>query len=157
MGVKVSELFDLAIKMEQEGYEFFNDLAGITRNKKSREIFEQFAEDEVRHEQHFAKLKAEYKYLDDIIENSELQKTLRDIELFKTFPNEDENRIDNIHLLNAIKLGIKSEKNTIKLYRILAKGIKASSALEVLRTLILEEKKHLELLTEMHKTRSFEF
>ena len=158
MDYGVNDLIDLAVSLEREGAEFYEWLSQMAKNKSTKMIFKNFADDERRHEEIFLKLKhsdiavSEISAVDNMIR--ELVEQLSHEDVF--IPVAEEN-VENIHPLTAIKLGIKTEKNTVKLYKQILKRIRTSTWKKTLEELIKEEKQHTADLTELHKNKAFDF
>jgi len=157
MPMQIAEIFDLAVELEREGEAYYEELSSLTENKAAKEIFQELAEDEHRHELFFIGLKNDYPYGDDILEDATLEDMVRNVRLYEIFPDMYDEKVAKIHMLSAIKVGIKAEKRSVKLYKQLAKHVKSKSALSVLKQFIEEEKTHVQRLTELHKNKTFDF
>ncbi len=157
MEYRAIELIDIAIKLEQEGVLFYEELAEKSGNRSTKTIFAQFAEDEKTHEQHFLSLKREYLFPEKKFEKEELNNIINEIAPENVLPEVKDSKIDKLHPLRAIKLGIKAEKNSVKFYKQMAQIFEDKRSQEILKQLIKEEKYHIKKLTELHKDRSFDF
>ncbi len=158
MEYKIGDLIELAINIEREGVSFYQTLARYSNSGKTRELFEDLAEDERNHERFFQNLKNMYSITEEErIEDEDLDELIRQISHHSIFPELKPDKITNFHPLEAIKMGLKTEKNTIKFYKRMQKIIKDENSREALKQLTEEEEKHLKQLTEMHKKSSFDF
>ncbi|MFC1557470.1 ferritin family protein [candidate division KSB1 bacterium] len=157
MAFLLSSIIDVAVKLEQEGAEYYTELARIAKNTKTQLIFMQFADEERKHEDFFINLKRNDRFIDYEIEDEEIEKILEETEPEDILPDSPEDIVKKLHPLNAIKLGIKSEKRTVKFYKLLSKKLKDPEIRKILATLIEEEQRHVNDLTDLHKDKTFEF
>jgi len=157
MSQEFQDLLDLAVNLEKEGAEFYENLALLAKNKTTREIFKNFASDELKHVKIFTELKQSEQKGKDVPYDSELKELIDGISHEEVLPLVHEGDIENIHPLTAIKLGIKTEKNTVKFYKHILKRMKTEEGKKTLGKLIIEEKRHAADLTEMHKNKTFDF
>lgn len=151
------DLLDLAINLEREGAEFYDSLSQKAKNKSTKEIFKNFASDELKHAQTFLELKESDPAGENVLVDDSLSELIGQIKQEDVLPQVPENDAKNIHPLTAIKLGIKSEKNAVKLYKQILKRVKSDEGRKVIEALINEEKNHAAELTEMHKNKTFDF
>ena len=134
-------IFDYAIKMEQDGEQFYRNMAEKSQKMGFKTILNMLAEDEVKHAEVFKNMKNEV--MPDM-QNSEVIATSRNI--FDQMRNE--------------KIDINSEKDQVELYK-KAQGIEAENeafyrekvnevSIDAQKKLFLkiadEEKKHAQLL-----------
>jgi len=157
MSHEFQNLLDLAVNLEKEGAEFYEKLSHLAKNKTTRDIFKSFASDELNHVKTFTELKKSEKTGKDVPYDDELTDLIDGISHEEVLPLVHEGDIENIHPLTAIKLGIKTEKNTVKFYKHILKRMKTEEGKKALEELIKEEKRHAANLTEMHKNKSFDF
>jgi rubrerythrin len=150
----IGELIDIAIKMEREGIAFYKRLSKLVNSEETREIFLGFAAEEEKHADLFQKMK-KVESNKTAIEDSELISILNEINLQEVLPEPKEKSVEKIHPLNAIKIGMKAEKSTVKFYKKLSGKLKDNENRDILSGLIKEEKRHYEELKEMHITRTF--
>lgn len=157
MSNEFHDLLDLAVNLEKEGAEFYEKLSRLAKNKTTKEIFKSFASDELLHAETFTELKeSEPSGKDDPIDN-ELKELIKEISHEEVLPLIHEGDVENFHPLTAIKLGIKTEKSTVKFYKHILKRMKTEKGKKTLEELIKEEKRHAADLTEMHKNKTFDF
>ncbi len=158
MNLLLRDVIDLAVKLERDGAQFYDRLAHLSQNKKAKEILKNFAEDERDHEEAFKKLKSSES---ELIINSTLDDDvttlINEISQEDILPSISEGKIKTMHPLSAIKIGIKTEKNTLKLYKHVLKKLKSEQSKKTVAALIEEEERHHNELTEMHKNKTFDF
>jgi len=158
MGLLLKDVIDFAVNLEREGAMYYERLAHMTKNKKARKIFQSFAEDERLHEETFKKLKeSEKESTINVSIEAEIAELVNTISQEDILPNITDKEIENLHPLSAIKLGLKTEKNALKLYKQVLKKIKSDEGKKIIKALISEEEQHHHELTEMHKNKTFDF
>ena len=158
MNLLLKDVIDLAVKMEHDGAQFYDRLAHLSQNKKAKEILRSFAEDERSHEETFKKIKSsESELIINSILDDDVTTLVNEISQEDILPSISEEDIKTIHPLSAIKIGIKTEKNTLKLYKHILKKLKSEQSKRTVAALIDEEKRHHNELTEMHKNKTFDF
>ena len=128
-----NEVLDFAIKKEEEAAEFYTDLAGRMDTPSMKEIFQEFAREELRHKAKLSGVKqsgqmepAAGKVLD-----LKIGDYLVDVE-----PGED------LDYQSALILAMKQEKAAFKLYTDLAAAVDQPDLRELLLSLAQEEAKH---------------
>lgn len=154
---RLHDLLQIAIKMEREGAEFYRRLEAQATREDSKAIFRKLAEDEIHHERFFTSLMQGSEHENVEIDEPELDNILKAIENEEVLPDAPGEKIESIHPLQAIKLGVKTEKNTVEFYKFLLKKLDTSEGRRLLEELIEEEKRHSRELTELHKDRTFSF
>ena len=153
----VKYLIDLAVSLEKDGAEYYEKLSHLVKNKSTKEIFRNFAADERKHAQLFSELKNSDAISIDAKIEEDISKLIEQISQTGIMPGVAEENVEKLHPLTAIKLGIKAEKNTVKLYKQILRKVKTPQAQKTLEELIKEEKQHFDDLTEMHKNKTFDF
>ncbi len=158
MNLQLRDVIDFAVKMERDGAQFYDRLAHLSQNKKAKEILKNFAEDERSHEEAFKKLKSsESELIINSTFDDDVTSFVNEISQEDILPSISEEEIKTMHPLSAIKIGIKTEKNTLKLYKHILKKLKSEESKRTVAALIEEEKRHHNELTEMHKNKTFDF
>ena len=158
MSLLLKDVIDIATNLEREGAMYYERLARLTKNKGARKIFKSFAEDERLHEETFKKLRdSENESIINISVEAETAELVNEISQDDILPNITDKEIENLHHLSAIKLGMKTEKNALKLYKHILKKIKSDEGKKIIGALISEEERHHHDLTEMHKNKTFDF
>ena len=129
----VDEILDFAIGEEQKASDFYNDLAARVDKLNIREIFENFAKEELGHK---AKLTAakEGKTL------KQSEKKILDLKIGDHL--EQVELTPNIDFQDALILAMKAEKNAFRLYSSLAEQADEPGIKQTLLLLAQEEAKH---------------
>jgi len=153
----IRDLIDIAVQIEQDGAVFYENLSQQAANESARAIFLKLADDERKHREIFLDMRESESGRDKAPADSEIELVIQEIERSGILPESSPNKIQKIHPLNAIKLGIKAEKRTVKFYRHLSGKLKNPSSRKMLKRLIDEEKRHVVQLTELHKDKTFTF
>lgn len=150
----VLEITKIAMDMEKEGQEFYHKAATLNKDDKLRSIFVLLEEQEKKHAELFYNLHKmlselhnisdEYLYDENV---SSYMKALVENKVFKEY---ELNLVKNMSSMkDAIHIGINSEKNSILFYSEIIKNSKSEEILQVLSTILEEEKKHLVDLTNL--------
>lgn len=129
----VDEILDFAIGKEKEAYQFYTDLAGRMEKPWVREIFKEFAQEELGHKANLLAIK-EGKLLAPV-EGRVLDLKLADY-LIDVEPS------PGMDYQQALILAMKAEKAAFKLYTDLAAKTNDVSLRSILLTLAQEEAKH---------------
>jgi rubrerythrin len=150
----ISEIYQIAIAVEENGIKFYSLWAEKTKNKKIRELFSTLAEMEVEHKKIFEKMLSEIKkyepegayteeyflylkaYVDGIIFN--FDELRRQASKLKT-------------ISQALTYAIQREKDSILYYQE-AKNIVPKHQADELEKIINEERRHLLDLSYIKKT-----
>lgn len=140
------QVLTLAMEREKGGHDFYRDAAGKTSDPKGKRMLEWLARQEMNH---FQKLSSQREALAN---NGEWQKPSEVAEpaLNKSeFPPISEASGEvraSTGELNALRMGIEAEKDSIELYRQAAVDSANEDAKAMFRGLVEEERGHLELL-----------
>ncbi|MCP4727766.1 MAG: ferritin family protein, partial [bacterium] len=142
MEYSLCDLIELAVNIEREGVEFYEILARYAKSSKTRDLFKELADDERNHERFFRNLKNLYNISEkEAVEDEDMTKLIEQITHHNVFPELKPDKIGGFHPLSAIKIGMKTEKSTIKFYKRLLKSIKDENSRTALKQLINEEEK----------------
>lgn len=152
-----AEALKIAINIEEEGLEFYSILMQNTRDTRAREIFSKLASDEKEHLARFQKAYLEITSLTSTVPGFEdytvdlYLKYLVDTGVF-TQKGEARRLAAEIKTdIDALKIGIQAEKDSILYYTEAAKNTKYEAGRKTFEQLVSEEKKHLKLLAEHMK------
>ncbi|MCF6158862.1 MAG: hypothetical protein E3K32_09890 [wastewater metagenome] len=149
-----AEALKIAINIEEEGLEFYSALAKNAKDARVKEVFSKLASDEKEHFICFQKAYLEIPSSVNPSVNPEeytvdlYLKYLIDTGIFtqkgkaRALVNEIKTDVD------ALKIGIQAEKDSILYYTEAAKITIYESGKQAFERLVKEEKKHLKLLTE---------
>ncbi len=136
------DLFDIAIKLEQDGAAFYLQLASNAPNEGFAEIFRNLAADEKRHESFFRSLKKKSAVVS-------VDSTVKEMaqEIFKRYdPRKLDPAEDQIPLYEE---ALALEARAIELYEKQISETLSDAQREALTKIIAEEKKHYAVLEEM--------
>ncbi|GAN33413.1 MAG: hypothetical protein DYG83_05790 [Candidatus Brocadia sp. AMX2] len=152
-----AEALKIAINVEEEGLEFYSILMKNTRDNRVKEIFSKLASDEKEHLAHFQKAYLEITSPTSTVPGFEdytvdlYLKYLVDTGIF-TQKGEARRLAAEIKTdIEALKIGIQAEKDSILYYTEAAKNTKYEAGRKTFEQLVNEEKKHVKLLAEQMK------
>jgi len=130
----LDDILDFAINEEQMAADFYTDLAAKMQNQEMKEIFEQYALEEIGHRSKLEAIKKgkQYKVAEDKIVDLKIGDYLIDVDAEKT----------NITYQEALILAMKKEKAAFKLYNDLATITTDMASKKVFLMLAQEEAKH---------------
>ncbi|MEE8185582.1 MAG: ferritin family protein [Thermodesulfobacteriota bacterium] len=152
------EVIEIAIRVEENGLEYYTKAANNSRSEKLGELFLFLAEEEKKHKKIFEEFGRQLQdeklpgvfdpYLN---EESRYLMALANSRVF-TDPNEGSRLANNVHKdVEILKTAIDLEKDSILFYYELQRAIRDQDK-PVLGSLIDEEKNHLKKLTELQKS-----
>ena len=129
----IDDILDFAIQSEQEAVEFYSDLASNAINKEMKDVFQQFAAEEMGHKAKLLKIKNEgtFEVRSEQIVDLKIADYLIDIEATPNMSYED-----------ALIVAMKKEKSAFKLYTNLAAKAPNDSMRDIFLSLAQEESKH---------------
>jgi rubrerythrin len=129
----IEEILDFAIQNEQNAVDFYNDLATIAKSDDMREVFAQFAREEMGHK---AKLLTILKEgINTLPEAKVLDLRIADY-MVRTEAKED------MTYTEALVLAMKREKAAFRLYSKLAMSTNDAELRKLFEGLAMEESKH---------------
>lgn len=129
----IDEVLDFAMKSEQEAVDFYTDLASKMQNEEMKEVFLQFAQEEVKHKARLQKIKDENREMIPAEKITDLK--IGDY-LVPGKPSPDMTYQD------ALILAMNREKAAFKLYMNLHSKVEDSNLKNVFLSLAQEESKH---------------
>lgn len=152
-----SEVMEMALEIEENGMKFYTDAFKASKDEKVKALFKTLAIEEAHHIKTFAAMKDLVKdeYVTEgfdpyIIEASEYLRSMADSEVFKS-PADGALLAGKIgNPAEVIDFAIGMEEDALKFYDEFEKIIVEKDR-PVLTALIAEERKHLNLLTELRK------
>ncbi|MCP4255905.1 MAG: ferritin family protein [Planctomycetes bacterium] len=128
----IEEILEFAIAGEAEASQFYTDLAGQMDNPAMREVFEDFAKEELCHK---ARLES--------VKKGNIQPTLGEVKDLKIADYlVDVKPSPNMDYQSAIILAMKNEKAAFKLYTTLASKMQDPELRDMFLSLAQEEAKH---------------
>lgn len=149
-----SEIYQFAIKMEENGEKFYRRAAAVTENDEARYLFNFLADEEVNHKKIFGDLLSKMKtvepderypgeyleYLKDFIDNRAVFSIKKLDKEFKSVRN----------TLSALDFAINREVDSI-LYYSEAKNLVQKAQQKAIEKIIEEERRHFAKLTDFKK------
>jgi rubrerythrin len=138
-------VFDFAMRMEEESWTHYEKLAAAAKTKEVKTIFSLLADSEREHHEHLTILKAGSDPKE--AQSVALERVKEHIhDLVHGLASEDILESDHDGYMHAIK----SEEMSIKLYEELAEKEPNKAAAELLRRMAEEEKHHLEVMENIY-------
>lgn len=138
------DLFEIAIKLEQDGAAFYRKLAEHAPTEGFASIFKRLAEDEKKHESYFRALKEKSPIVS-------VDSTVIDLarKVFKSFdPDTFEAAMDQIPLYEE---ALAIEQRSIDLYKSQLNDLEFKAEQEAIKKIIAEEQRHYVVLEELLK------
>jgi len=159
-GKDVEEILRTAIATEWEGFAFYNALSKRTKSREGREVFDKLAKDEVEHVRVLEQVSCAYKdgcilmTYEDALESIECDTTnIAEAEeearaCKETAPvfKRGVKRAESANDLEALRIGVESERSAIEFYRSAGKGATTDEAKALFRQLVEIEEGHEALL-----------
>lgn len=129
----VNAVLDYAIDKEQDAADFYNELAGKMEKEYMKQIFSQFAKEEMGHKKKLQAVK-EGKFMlasEKKVMDLKIGDSLADVELDAS-----------LDFQQALILAMKAEKAAFRLYTDLSEAADSAEMKETFRALAQEEAKH---------------
>jgi len=146
-----SNVIRTAIKMEEDGIDFYHKAAEKTSHPFGKRMFLSFAEDEKRHLTVLRDILADLKFSDFSQFFGEKKPGEKIKTLFREVKSELKERIAaNPDELEALKIGMNMESKSIEFYESSMKKTQNSHLKSFFKRLIEEEKEHYQLLQNTH-------
>jgi rubrerythrin len=148
-----SDIFQFAIRMEENGEKFYNYAASIAKDPKVYGIFTKLASEEIKHRKLFADM---FSKIDTIMPKESypgeymtyLQNSI-DGKVFSTTATKELAEIKDV--IAALDFAIGRELDSVLYYSEMKKYV-TSSAQSLLEQVIEEERRHVVILTNIKKT-----
>ena len=129
----VNEILDFAMNEEQLAVDFYTELAENAQTDDMREVFTEFAEEEIKHKMRLMKIKEEGFYT---LEKEEIQ----DLKIAEFVVSVKPST--NMTYEEALILAMKKEKAAFKLYTRLSESTEDENLRNLMLALAQEEAKH---------------
>jgi rubrerythrin len=138
------DLFEVAIKLEQEGAQFYSELAKKAPTEGFANIFYMLSSDEEKHERYFRVL--QQKNAPISVDSQILERAKQVFKAFdpEAFPSSEDQ-------IPAYEEALQIEKKSIDFYTSQLDSLVFEAEKKALSAIISEEKKHLAVLEEMLK------
>lgn len=140
----VVEAIRTAIQMEKEGQHFYEECARKTENELGKKMFESIAKDEIGHLHTFQKMFDTLTGTDQWKELAQGSPNVGKVPIFegRTDKKRDVNQSD----IDALRIGMESERKGIELYKKAAEDAKEPIARQIFTKIREEEEYHYDLL-----------
>lgn len=129
----VDQILDFAIQREQEAHDFYMDLAKKLERPGMKEIFTQFAGEELGHRKKLESVKAGKRLMPS-------EKKVLDLKISEYTVDVDP--AEELDYQKALILAMKREKASFRLYNDLAAAVAEEDLQQTFRALAQEEAKH---------------
>lgn len=127
------EILDFAIEKEQEAVNFYTRLANNARNDEMKQVFEQFAQEEVNHKMRLQKIKDDRSFVfsDEKVMDLSISDYVVPTQITPDMSYQD-----------ALVVAMNREKAAFKLYMKLASKVEDATMKDLFLSLAQEESKH---------------
>lgn len=154
--VSCNEVFEMALQIEQLGYDFYKTMAHNATNVQLKAGYNQLAEEEKKHLNSFRQLRSSIEQidihgLDNWDEVSLYFKALIDTHVLPTSPEKNSLIQELKDEIGAIHISISFEKDTILFLQEISRWVNHDGQQKI-EQLIAEEKSHILKLLAMKKT-----
>ena len=129
----IHEILDFAIGEEQAAVDFYLQLATQSKSRQTKQIFQEYAEEEMRHKANLLNIKesGNFRVPDEKVRDLKIAEYLVDVK-----PS------SNMSYQDALILAMKKEKAAFRMYTVLAGKAEDPSIKATFLTLAQEESKH---------------
>ncbi len=153
-GFNASEVFQIAIDIEENGKRFYEKVMDLFDNPDVRALFASLAQEEVEHLKTFTELKAQLPKAaakntvwDPEHEMNRYLKMMADMHVFRS-DLDVEGKLSRVkNLEDALNLGIRFEKDSIIFFLTMQDATEDKKGREFVGQLVCEEKDHLRKLS----------
>jgi len=152
-GFNAEEVFQIAIDIEENGYEFYQKAQAVIGDPAVKKIFSSLAEAEIKHKERFTALKAELpqRAKEGTVwdPNNEMDHYLRmmaDMHVFKTKAGVKEAVARIKGAVDALKFAIQFEKDSVTFFLTMQDATEEKQGRALIGQLVEEEKGHLRRL-----------
>ena len=129
----VDDILDFAMNSEQEAVDFYNELAANAKTEDMRQVFNQFAQEEIGHKAKIRQIKEEGTY-------TLPKEKVKDLKLSDYVVNVEPTK--DMSYQDALVVAMKKEKAAFRLYMDLAEQTDNESMKNLFLGLAQEESKH---------------
>ncbi|MDP2755559.1 MAG: ferritin family protein, partial [Nitrospirota bacterium] len=138
-------IFDCAIKMEQEARKFYENLAADATDPELQNLFTLLAESEQEHHDALVKIKKDIDHLK--VEFKDLQEAAC---LFNPAMTKRDSAAEQMEQPDGYQRIVKQEENNVQFYEDLAEQTKDENTRKVLFMIAKEERKHLSIVKNIY-------
>jgi len=152
------DALELSLNIEKQGFLYYDNVVKSAVDPRVRDIFKRLADDE---KEHLQSLQSKARYLQPALKskalrrNSKVESFIENEIIGKVFPTPMEYKGKTCTAetdLEALNIGIDSEKKSIEILSQLVAGEKKMDVRVIFNHLLIEEKKHLIALEELKQT-----
>ncbi len=129
----INEILDFAIGEEQAAVDFYLQLAAQSKNQQTKKVFNEYAEEEMRHKANLLNVKERGHFLLPV-------EKVRDLKITEYLV--DVRPSANMSYQDALILAMKKEKAAFRMYSALAANAEDVSVKALFLNLAMEESKH---------------
>ncbi len=130
----INEILDFAMDSEQQAVDFYTGLAEKMKNPEMKEVFMEFAREEVSHKARLQKIK------DEGIFDMKIENDVKDLKIADYVVNTKP--VEDLEYADALILAMKKEKAAFKLYTNLSERTDNMELKKVFKALAVEESRH---------------
>ncbi len=130
----INEILDFAMDSEQQAVDFYTGLAEKMKNPEMKEVFMEFAREEVSHKASLQKIK------DEGIFDMKIENDVKDLKIADYVVNTKP--VEDLEYADALILAMKKEKAAFKLYTNLSERTDNMELKKVFKALAVEESRH---------------
>lgn len=149
-----SEILEIAVQIEKNGYDFYSAMAFGSKDTRARELFTFLSKEEDKHRQVFLKIMDETeKYEPQGLDVDQYSAYMNSLAADVVFTQKDKGRELAAKIKSqseAIDVGIKAEKDSIVFYEGIKKAVPGYDQ-KIVDEIIEQEQGHLKLLMELSK------
>jgi rubrerythrin len=129
----IDDILDFAIGEEQAAVDFYLQLAAQSKSKQTKKVFEEYAEEEMRHKANLLSIRetGSFKMPDAVVRDLKIAEYLVDVKPSASMTYQD-----------ALILAMKKEKAAYRMYTKLAEKAEDPEVKVLFLNLALEESKH---------------
>ncbi|MBN2252454.1 MAG: ferritin family protein [Kosmotogaceae bacterium] len=140
------EVLEIALRVENEGANFYRDLAESTNNEKQSSVFRFLSSQEKRHAETFRTLLKRFEEeAAELVNWDDAGAYMEDLTNEAVFSDRLHDTMSSSDYDEAIARAIEVERKSIAFYRSFVNNVKTETA-DALERIIDEEGKHIELL-----------
>lgn len=140
-------VFDFAMKMEEDGKAYYQKMAGETSHSGMKTIFNRLAEDEQKHYDIFQELKTSGK-VPDMQETTVLEESKN---IFADLPKSEKTLQNISNDLDAYRHAMQLEVDSFRLYEEAAEKESDQTVKNLLLKVAAEERKHFNILDNIYQ------
>ncbi len=130
----IDEILDFAMDSEQQAVDFYTDLAEKMKNPEMKEVFLEFAREEVSHKARLQRIK------DEGVFDMKIENDVKDLKIADYVVNTKP--VEDLEYADALILAMKKEKAAFKLYTTLSERTENLELKKAFKVLAVEESRH---------------